>query len=444
MTFIRILILSLLVLVNGFFVAAEFALVKVRMSQIEPLARKGKLRARAVGSILKRLDAYLSACQLGITLASLGLGWIGEPVVAALLHPVLAALSLPAEWVHYISLPFAFVVITFLHITIGEQAPKMLAIQKEQATSLAVSIPLVAFYFLLRPIIVSIIGASNLILRLLGLSVVSEHGNGITADELRLMVAETIRGGELSRVERVVMRGVLEFEDKIARQIMVPRPDIVFMDTRRSLKANLKSVLKSGHTRFPVCDGNIDRVVGMLHTRDLLKPLAAGKLDIPVEQITRRILFLPETVHLNILLLQFQRERTHLAMLLDEYGGVEGMVTLEDVLEELVGQIQDEFDHEEPVILPQESGRFIIEGKCPLDVLERRCGVEIPEVRADTAGGLMAELMGHIPGKGEEVRVGRHLMVVLDALPTRVSRIELREAKEAKPPGEASGESRDA
>ena len=216
------------------------------------------------------------------------------------------------------SLPAAFITITFLHITVGEQAPKMIAIQREQATALAVSLPLLVFYHVFRPFIWFIDGASRLILRGLGFGSVDEHRERFTADELRLMVAETIAGGELSRVERQVMKGVLEFEDKTARQIMVPRPDIVFLDTRDSFRENVAAALESGKTRFPLCAGNLDHVVGMVHSRDLLRALAEGAKDVSVESLKREVPFLPETLGLNDLLLRFQKKRTHMAVLLDE------------------------------------------------------------------------------------------------------------------------------
>jgi CBS domain containing-hemolysin-like protein len=416
-------------------VAAEFALVKVRMSQIEPLAKKGRLSATAVSRILPRLDAYLSACQLGITLASLGLGWVGEPVVAALLKPVFEFFDLPADWTHYIALPAAFVTITFLHITIGEQAPKMWAIQKEKSTALAVSLPLIAFYTVLKPVIWAINGASNLILRAVGLQTVNEHG-AATADELRLMVAETIAGGALKRVERTVMKGILDFDKMMARQIMVPRPDIIYMDKRRTLQENIETAFASGKTRFPVCDGNLDHVTGMVHVRDLLKAHVSGHVKQSVAKLQRQLLILPETVRLNVLLLQFQRQHVHMAVLVDEYGGVAGMVTLEDVLEGLVGEIQDEFDHEAPQILPQDPGRWLVKGKCPLHELADRCGIEIPDVKVDTAGGLITEMVGHIPKKGESVKVGRHRFTVVDALPVRVRTLEVVEEGPEPPPAD--------
>lgn len=423
---LQILIVTVLVVVNAFFVAAEFAIVKLRMSQIEPMARQGKLTARAVASILKNLNAYLSACQLGITLASLGLGWVGEPVVAELLKPCFALFELPPEWVHYISLPFAFIVITFLHITLGEQAPKILAIQKERPTALACALPLQVFYYTFKPVIWAINGTSNLILRAMGLRLVDEHGEAPSADELRMMVAETIAGEELRPVEKRVMKGIIEFYETTVRQIMVPRPDIVFMDTNDSLEENIRVALESGRTRFPLCKGHLDDVIGMIHARDLLEALSSKESADRVESLKRDLLYLPETITLNTVLLNFQRARRHMALIVDEFGGVAGLVTLEDVLEEIVGQIQDEFDEEEPLIIRKGKDGFLVNGKCPLDDLVEKCSIDLPDVKADTAGGLVTELIGHIPRKGETVEVGGYCFLVLDAVPTRINHIEIR------------------
>jgi CBS domain containing-hemolysin-like protein len=422
---IDIAVLTVLVFVNAFFVAAEFAIVKIRTSQLEPLASQGRLTARAAVSIVRNLNTYLSACQLGITLASLGLGWIGEPVVAEILKPLLSLFDLPPEWVHYIALPAAFATITFLHITLGEQAPKILAIQKERATTLTVSIPLLVFYQIFRPFIWAINGTSNLILKAIGLHAVEEHKEALSADELRLMVAATIAGGELSQVERRVMQGVLDIRGKIARQIMVARPDIIALDQGDPLEKNVRVVIESGRTRFPLCDGSLDKVIGMIHAHDMLRALADEKDDIPVGRLKRKILMLPETIDLNLLLRRFQKERIHMAVLLDEYGGVAGMATLEDVLEELVGQIQDEFDDEAPLVVNAGEGRYTVAGKCHLDDIAAQCGVTLPEAKADTVGGLVTELIGHIPKRGERVRVGRHRFTVIDAVPTHVRLVEI-------------------
>ena len=437
MTALELIFVLFLVLANGFFVAAEFALVKVRLSQIEQLARVGSFPARVTRNVLNHLDAYLSACQLGITLASLGLGWVGEDVGKKLLQPGLTALGFP-DAAGYLALPLAFVLITFLHISLGEQAPKIMAIRAAQPTALIVSFPLTVFYKLLWPFIWVLHKASDLMLRTIGVRAARSNEQMASEEELRLILAESAAGGELSRRERLMMENVLDLEEKVTRQVMVPRRDIVFLNTRRSGQENLNIISESQYTRFPLCDGDLDRVVGMVHTKDVLGAIASGQPLPALTRLARKIPFLPETMRLDVLLREFQRNRTHVAMVVDEYGTVSGMVTFEDVLEELVGPIQDEFDRELPMIIRRNNGRFLVDALCPLDDLVEACHLELPEVTSDTTGGLIVELMGHIPQPGEKIRMGRHELTVLDAEPTRVRRVEVQEIEpdQSEPAGD--------
>ena len=441
MTTLEILAVALLVVANGFFVAAEFALVKVRLSQIEELSKKGSWSARITQTVLDNLDSYLSACQLGITLASLALGWVGEDVVAKLLTPVVMAVGLTADKAHYLALPLAFVTITALHIVLGEQAPKILAIQAARATALTVSFPLMAFYKVFFPLIWLLNGASNFIVRWMGVKLNHEGDETHTADELRLILAESAAGGELSRRERLMMENVLDLEDKVVRQVMVPRRAVVFLNTRRSIEENLQLVADSRHTRFPLCDGDLDRVVGMVHSKDLLISAMGGKAIPSLARLARKIPFMAETMRLDVVLREFQKNRTHLAMVVDEFGTVSGMITFENVLEEIIGPIQDEFDRELPPIIRRGQGKFLVDGLCPVDKLVVEIGLTLPEeFSADTAGGLMVELIGQIPQAGEILQVGRHELKVLDAEPTRVRRIEVTELI---PPVEPPARNRD-
>ena len=431
---LNFLIVLALALANGFFVAAEFALVKVRISQIEQEAKTGKLTARLAKSILGHIDAYLSACQLGITLASLALGWVGESTMGRMITPLALWLGFSEHTAHVLAFPIAFFIITFFHITLGEQAPKILAIRRARETTLVVSFPLWAFYNLLWPLIWVLHAASNLLLRLIGLKAAALGEDSHSAEELRLILAESAAGGELSRRERLMMENVLDLEDKVVRQVMVPRRDVVYLNTRRAMDENLRLLAESQYTRFPLCDGDLDRVIGMVHTKDVLAAIATGKKLSSLVKISRKIPFLPETMRLDVLMREFQKNRTHVAMVVDEYGTIAGMVTFENVLEELVGPIQDEFDRELPHIIRRASGKIIVDGLCPLDDFSEQLGVEIPEVSADTAGGMVIELLGHIPEEGERVRVGRHEIVVVEAEPTRIRRLEIIEVE----PGDAS------
>lgn len=420
----KAVLVLLLVAANGFFVAAEFALVKVRLSEIRILAQTGSRTARMVERIMGRLDAYLSACQLGITLASLGLGWVGEPLVARTLEPIFAALGIPESKVHFVAFPIAFALITFLHITAGEQAPKILAIQKYTPTARTVSFPLYFFYKIFQPFIWFLNAASNRMLRMIGIHLDTAHGSILTEDELRQVLLDSVAGGHLTRRERLIIENVLDLEEKTARRYMVPRNQIVYLNRKDTMVEKLRKAAASGRTRLPLCEGDLEHIIGIVHVKDIFQAMASGEELTALVGVTRKALFLPELITLDALLREFQKGKTPLAMLVDEYGVVSGMITLEDVLEELVGPIQDEFDSEPPLIVKKGPNRFEVEAICPIDEVAKQCGMELPEeVRSDTVGGLVTDLLGHIPEVGEKVHVGRHTIVVLAAQPTRVQRV---------------------
>jgi CBS domain containing-hemolysin-like protein len=428
MAVLHVLLVLSIVFLNGFFVAAEFALVKVRLSQVEQMARRGHWSAKIAQNLLAHMDAYLSACQLGVTLASLALGWVGESFVASLLEPVAVAVGFQPETAHYFAIPVAFVVITFLHITLGEQAPKIFAIRSARATTLAVALPLAIFFKIFWPFIWLLNHASNLLVRGLGIKLSEPGEQTHTEEELRLILAESVAGGEVSRRERLMMENVLDLENKVARQVMVPRRDIVYLNARDPIDENLQLVSSTRHTRFPLCDGDLDRVIGMVHAKDLLVAITNGEEAASLVKLARKLPFLPETMRLDVMLREFQRNRTHVAIVVDEFGTVSGMVTFENVLEELVGPIQDEFDRELPQVIRRGDGRYLVDATCPLYDLAEDCHIELPpDISADTTGGMMVELLGHIPQAGEKVRIGRHEITIIDAEPTRVRRVEVLE-----------------
>jgi CBS domain containing-hemolysin-like protein len=417
------LFVFLLVAANGFFVAAEFALVKVRASELTPANVPAKGATRLARNMLENLDVYLSACQLGITLASLALGWLGEPLVATMLEPAFKALGLPEENVHFAAFPIAFVIITFLHLTVGEQAPKIGAIQKARATVLFIAYPLAVFYRLFKPFIALINISSNAMLRAVGLTPVSEHDQIITEEEVRVILTQSAAMGHLGTGERRMLENVLDLEDKIARRYMVPRSQIVYLDKADNMEEKLK-VARSGHTRFPLCEDGLDHIVGIIHVKDVFNAMSQGEALTSLVQFARKPLFLPETIHLDVLMKEFQRSKNHLAILVDEYGSVSGMITLENVIEEMIGAIDDEFDVEKPFVVKKGEGRFEVDAACPVGEFARRCGVVVPEdSEVDSVGGLLIEALGHIPQNGETVRLGEHELTVLESEPTRVLRV---------------------
>ncbi len=403
-TFLKFLTILFFVLLNAFFVAAEFALVRVRSSRLDERVAEGVWRARIARSVHHHLDAYLSACQVGITLASLGLGWVGEPFLARVLFPVFGSLGIGSEtFVHTFSFVLAFGIITYLHIVVGEMAPKSFAIRYPDATALWTSPPLRAFYIALYPFIWFLNESALFILRILGVQPVAEGDMGYSEEEIRAIVAQSHRLGILTVHERRLLENVLSFSDKAARQIMVPRTAIVYLSSDQTLSEALGVIEKNPFTRYPLCDGDLDHVIGMVHVRDVYIFLRQHGGATPITKLRRDILTLPESVHLDRLLAEFRRSNTHMAILVDEYGGTAGLATLEDVVEELVGEIYDEFDVVSPFIRRIGPLSFVIEGLCPIEECEERLGVQLPRVdeEIETVGGLLFSLIGHLPKPGE-------------------------------------------
>jgi CBS domain containing-hemolysin-like protein len=437
-------IIAGLIFVNGFFVAAEFALVKVRTSQIDHLVEEGHWAAKLTSRALDRLDAYLSASQLGITVASLALGQAIERLVPGIRH-LLEQLGLPGGVIPLgpLRIPFvpllALSMVTFLHMALGEQAPKSLAIRSAKTVALWTAPVLIAFYYVFWPVIWLLNAASNLTLRVIGLHGTTDPATlAHTEEELRHIVAESAGGGHLSRRERMMIENVLNLEGKTARRIMIPRPDVVYLSLGRPVEANLRTVRQAGHTRYPLCEDDLSTVIGLIHVKDLLRSSAASNGRPDLRKIARKVPMLPETLHLDQLLLEFQRDRVHLAMLLDEYGSIVGMVTLENVLEQLVGPIQDEFDREDPQVTALGDQVYEVDAACPLDVLAESTGVTVPETDAETAGGLVLDLLGRLAKTGDSVEVDGHRLIVVQADPTRIRRLRV-EPLRPEPIAKAAG-----
>ncbi len=440
------LIITGLILVNAYFVAAEFALVKVRTSQIEQLAEQGNWAAKLTSRALDRLDLYLSASQIGITVASLALGrtideWI-NPVIERALgwiglpHAPVAVGGLSIAVVPILSLSF----VTFLHMALGEQAPKTLAIRASRIVALVTAPPLVLLAYVFWPLIWLLNAASNLTLKLMGLGGASHEEIAHTDEEIRHILAESVEGGHLSRSERMMIENVLTLEEKTARRVMIPRPDIVYLSLSRPMEENLRLARQAGHTRYPLCEDDLTTVIGMIHVKDVFRSGAFQTGRVDFRQLVRKAPYLPVTLPLDKLLLEFQRNKIHLAMLLDEYGSVVGMVTLENVLEELVGPIQDEFDREAPEVDDRGEGVFEVEASCPLDRLEGAIGVKLPETDAETAGGLILDLLGRLARAGDYVDVEGHRFTVVKADPTRIRKIRVEPIRPARPSDGRNGD----
>ncbi len=397
-----------LVFLNAFFVATEFAIVKVRDTRIEELVSLGVKRAAATREVLRNLTAYLSACQLGITIASLGLGWVGEPAFARLIEPLLPGTG-PGKSIatHSAALTLAFLLIMFLHVVLGEQAPKTIAIERAEGIALVVSRPIRIFHACFFPLIWLLNGAASLSVRLLGLTPPAEASVAHSEEELRMVLAMSRRSGLLSSRHAQLLENALDFADRTVRQIMVPRGDIAYLDVNRTNSENLSVARKGGHTRYPLCDGDLDHVVGVVNIKDLfLTPPETGETS-DLRRLAREPLLFPESLELERALALFQKRHLHLGVVIDEYGGTSGIVTLEDVLEELTGEIQDEFDVEPPKVVDLADGRMSVDATLPRDEVEERLGIrEDIEEEVDTLGGMVLARLGRIARAGDVVELG--------------------------------------
>lgn len=415
--------IAALVFLNGFFVAAEFALVKVRMSQLEALADEGNAGAAKAQLVVRDLDAYLSACQLGITLASLGLGWLGEPFLAQILQPVFTSLGITsAAVITTVSFLLAFSVITFLHIVLGEQAPKILAIRKPVPATLIVSGPLRLFYVLFKPAIWFLNVSSNWVLKnILRTEPVKEGELAHSEEELRLILDESERSDEVSSIGRDILVNALDMRRRVVRDIMTPRGEVVYLDVEESFDENVEKALASRHTRFPLCRGHLDNALGLIHIKELVPLMRDPQPDLM--RIKRELIPVPEMMSLEKLLNLFLGRHAHLAIVVDEFGGTVGMVTMENILEELVGDIQDEFDAERAEFRKINENEFVVDGGVGLYELSDLAGLELENSDVSTIGGYVTHLLGHLPRQGEQVRIEDYLITVTQTDGRRVGQL---------------------
>jgi CBS domain containing-hemolysin-like protein len=414
-----LLLALLFIIANGFFVAAEFSIIKVRPTQLAEMAAAGSTRARMARRIIRKLDSYLSATQLGVTLASLALGWVGEPAFEGLIEPHLLFLGIYRIGVaHTIAASIAFILISSLHIIFGELGPKYLAIDKTLGTALWSAHLLRAFYVLMFPIIWVLNRTTNGIMRLIGIG--STGGTEAhSQEELRLILAHSEKAGILSEENREIIEGVFQFSKRTARQIMVPRTDVSVLSTLKSIEENLEIIRTTRHTRYPLCDGTLDQTIGLIHVKDLFLAQLRGPGRTMME-LKRDVLFVPENSTVEALLSQFIEHKTHMAIVLDEYGGASGIVSLENITEELFGQIQDEFDRERPEIEPLGNGRYRVRGDYLIEDLADRLKVDVGEPAEETIGGYVAARLGPEVVPGDRTQLGELSIEVLDAERFRV------------------------
>ncbi|HEX3031033.1 MAG TPA: hemolysin family protein [Bacillota bacterium] len=421
----KIIAALFLVLLNAFFVAAEFSLVKVRKTRLVELAEHGSKKAAVAFEVSSRLDAYLSACQLGITLASLGLGWLGEPAIATLLEPLFRDIvGWSSVYTHTIAAIIAFLVITFLHIVLGELVPKSLAIAKAEGTALNTAGLLRLFYRIFFPAIWALNGLANSFLKIFGIHQQNEADLAHSEEELRMLVDASEKYGILDKMEGALLDNVFEFSDRVAGEVMIPRQDMVCMYIQDSLEEALRTAREFGHSRYPLCDDDKDNIVGLIHIRDLLDLNDRTGIK-EISQLKREVMIVPETIPISHLVHRMRSQRTHMAVVADEYGGTAGLITIEDIIEELVGEIYDEFDPNEPDVKKISDTEYEVNGRFLLEELPELIGIRLDEEEVITVGGYIFARLGRKPRKGDEVEAMGYLFQILEVAGIRILKVRI-------------------
>jgi CBS domain containing-hemolysin-like protein len=425
----NIVLVFFLVALNGFFVAAEFAMVKVRSTRLDTLIMEGNARAKYAKNITDHLDSYLSACQLGITLASLGLGWVGEPAVGAMIEPALTSLGLPSDVIHTISFAIAFSIITALHIIIGELAPKSLAIQKSEGVTLWTAMPLIGFYKLMYPFIWVLNAISNKLLGVFGVEVVGEHQAAHTEEEIRILMEESHKQGYIDQTELIFVDNIFNFAERHAREVMIPRTDMVCLYVQNSFEENLEIALTEELTRYPLCNEDKDNIIGFIHIKDLLSAAARGQHP-NIRDLVRSVVAVPESMAISDLLKLLQKDRAQLAIVVDEFGGTAGLVTVEDILEEIVGEIQDEFDEERPLIENRGPDEHSVDGKLLIEEVNNALGLKLDSETFDTMGGWIYSRIEMPPQVNQKIVHEGHEFIIEEVDNRRVNRVLIRKLAE--------------
>ncbi|WP_462408879.1 hemolysin family protein [Neobacillus sp. Marseille-QA0830] len=390
MDIFNLVLIAILIALTAFFVTSEFAIVKIRSSRVDQLIEEGSSKAVTAKRVISNLDEYLSACQLGITVTALGLGWIGESTIEHLLDPVFHALSIPDNATKILSVSLAFVIITFLHVVVGELAPKTLAIQKAEWITLNVARPLILFYKVMYPFIWVLNGSARIVSSIFGLKPVSENELAHTEEELRIILSESYKSGEINQSEFKYVNKIFDFDDRIAKEIMVPRTEMISLSKDDTLETFLKVIREEKYTRYPIIDGDKDHIIGLVNIKEIMTDLIGNEQlsAQTLENYIRPIIRVIETIPIHDLLVKMQKDRMHMAVLMDEYGGTSGIVTVEDILEEIVGEIRDEFDMDEvPEIRRIKENHYIIDSKVLVTEVNDLLGIEIDEEDVDTIGG---------------------------------------------------------
>lgn len=436
MDILNLVFIAILIALTAFFVTSEFAIVKIRSSRIDQLIEEGNKNAIAAKKVISNLDEYLSACQLGITITALGLGWLGEPTIEHLLRPVINSFGLPSSISHVISFSIAFAFITFLHVVVGELAPKTLAIQKAEAVTLLTTRPLIWFYRVMYPIIWALNGSARLLTSMFGLKPASEHELAHSEEELRIILSESYESGEINQSEFKYVNKIFEFDNRIAKEIMVPRTEIVSLSKDDTLEDFLQIVQEEKFTRYPIIDGDKDHIIGMVNIKEVMTDLIMNRelSSSTLESYIRPIIRVIDSIPIHELLLKMQKERIHMAILMDEYGGTSGLVTVEDIIEEIVGEIRDEFDMDEvPMVRKTQEGQYIIDSKVLVSEVNDLLGTDINDEDVDTIGGwILTE--NYEAKQGDIIEYEKYRFKILDMEEHHIKYVEVTAVPETEEP----------
>ncbi|HEK9101078.1 HlyC/CorC family transporter [Bacillus pfraonensis] len=431
----KLIMVVILIALTGFFVAIEFAIIKVRSSRIDQLVGEKKRGALAAKKVISNLDEYLSACQLGITITALGLGWLGEPTIKHLLEPLFLKIEISPTIASTVSFIIAFAVITFLHVVIGELAPKTFAIQKAEQVSLLLSRPLIYFYRIMYPFIWTLNGSARLVTGIFGLSPASEHEVAHSEEELRLILSESYESGEINQAEFKYVNNIFEFDNRIAKEIMVPRTEIVGLYEDEPFETHIKVIGQEKYTRYPVFGEDKDEIIGMVNVKDLfIRYMDGGRNEeCSIVPYTRPVIEVLENIPIHDLLLQMQKRRIPLAVLYDEYGGTAGIVTLEDILEEIVGEIRDEYDEDEYPPIEHISETYkILDGKVLISEVNDLLGLHLIADDVDTIGGWIM-MQKQIITEGDIIETNGWMFKVLEKDMHQIKRVEIKKVEEEDP-----------
>ncbi|AYJ80152.1 HlyC/CorC family transporter [Aliarcobacter cryaerophilus ATCC 43158] len=422
-SYVMLLTALILVLMNGFFVLSEFAIVKVRRTKLEEFVKQGRKSAVLALKMSNSLDTYLSATQLGITFSSLALGWIGEPALARLIESNVSFLANNPVLLHTISFTIAFSIVTFLHVVFGEIVPKSIAIAKAEIMVLYIARPLYIFWLIFYPLIRFFDIVAAAVLRALGVKPATEHELAHSEEELRIIVNESFKGGHIDSVESEIIKNAVDFSETVAKEIMTPRKDMICLNSEKSFEENIKRVTSTKHTRYPYCHGGKDNIVGMVHTRDLLNNALENK-EIDISKLVRPIIMVPENTSISSILTRMNKSRIHLALVVDEYGGTSGLITMDDIIEEIIGETTDEHDPKNETIKKIDENKYELDGMVNIEKVEEILDINFDDDKVSvTIGGRIFNLIGRLPIAGETIEDKDCIYKIIEVGSNRIKRI---------------------